>query len=96
MDDTESTPIVGTVGERVRLARSERGLTTREVAAALNVSAPLISRWERDLVYPRLDEALDLCRALDISIGWLIEGVGATPLSDVVGREPGGFRTGSR
>lgn len=80
----------------MRIARQNRGLSTREVATLSNVSFALVSRWERDLVYPRLDEALDVCKALDISVGWLIEGVGATPMSEAVGLDPGGFRTENR
>lgn len=92
---TEMNTRIGTVGERLRMARSERGLTSAEVAIAVNVSAPQVLRWERDRVYPRIDEALDLCRALNISIEWLLDGVGADSMASLI-EVPGGFRTESR
>ena len=86
---------VGTVGERIRMARAERGLTLRDVASTIHVSHALVRRWENDEVYPRLDEAEAVCAALDIPIAWLIEGLGARPVSQAIGL-PEGFKTENR
>jgi transcriptional regulator with XRE-family HTH domain len=77
------------------MARQRRGLSTRELGDLVNVSSPQVSRWERDLVDPRLDEAFDLCAALDMPITWLVEGIGATPMAAAIGF-PDGFRTENR
>lgn len=44
-----------TLGQRIRAAREEAGLTQEDVARAINVTAQTPSRWERDrnVPYPR-------------------------------------------
>lgn len=85
-------PLLGTVGERIRIAREERCLTHRSLGERIGVSYALISRWERDAVFPRIDEAQRLCAALDMPISWLLEGIGALPLRNATGLPPG-FRS---
>ena len=91
----ETTPTIGTVGERIRMARSEQRKTLRDLAESIHVSHSLIASWERGDVYPRLNEADALCQALGIDVSWLLDGLHATSISQAAGLSAG-FRTGNR
>lgn len=43
-----------TLGQRIRAAREEAGLTQEDVARAIGVTAQTPSRWERDTSVPRV------------------------------------------
>jgi transcriptional regulator with XRE-family HTH domain len=58
-----------TLGEAVRLRRSELGLSQAELAGHLATTQGNLSRWERDLTEPReLATYADLAEFLDISL----------------------------
>ena len=37
------------IGERIAALRRAKGLTQEQLAAALGISAPAVSKWERDV-----------------------------------------------
>ena len=40
------------IGKRIQDLRKQKGLTQEQVAAALNISAAAVSKWETDTTYP--------------------------------------------
>lgn len=55
-----------TTGEKIRLARINKGLTQAELAERMNVSFPNISKWERDVRKPKVETIVRLAKALDV------------------------------
>lgn len=53
-----------TLGERIRGAREEAGLTQSQVARAIGVLEPAVSRWENGHNVPRLRQRLALAELL--------------------------------
>lgn len=49
-----------TVGERLRKAREERGLTQLQVAERLGKTQPTVQAWESDKTLPRTEEVRDV------------------------------------
>ena len=52
---------------RLREAISNSGMTQKELAKAVNVSAGTISKYMRLDKYPSIDTFANLCQALDVS-----------------------------
>jgi len=63
------------VGERLRAARLERGLTIGEVAERANLTAGFISQLERDLTSASLSSLYRICAVLQIRVGHLVDDV---------------------
>lgn len=55
-----------TIGQRIRDARKNAGMTQTELAKKLNVPFQSISQWERDLRNPKFDTIQRLADALEI------------------------------
>lgn len=55
-----------TFGQRLRLARKEKQLTQKELAAKINAKHNSISNWENDQNMPDPDTIQNLCWALDV------------------------------
>ena len=64
--------------ERLRAARSSRGLTQVRLAELLGISPRVYNRWERGAATPKLDTIVRLAEILDVSLDEL---VGRRPLS---------------
>lgn len=68
------------VGARLRAARTTRGMGSRELSAAIDLSPAVVSRIETD---PELDPKLSTIRrlaaVLECSPGWLAFGEGKPP-----------------
>lgn len=61
-----------TVGERIRHARKERGMTQYELAALCDMPQHAISKYENNIWDPRLFNATSIAIALDVSLDWLV------------------------
>jgi transcriptional regulator with XRE-family HTH domain len=63
-----------TVRERIQAARRRRGMSQRDLGAALPdpVSHPVISYIERGQQRLTLDLVCDLARTLDVPVSWLL------------------------
>lgn len=62
-----------TVGERIRNARVQKGLTQKELAAKLDVTQQGIMQWENGTRHPKPDTLRRLAEALDVSYWKLAE-----------------------
>lgn len=60
------------VGERLRARREKLGLTQRDVANGLQVSAQAVSKWERGDNAPDVGLLVALSRLLGVSLDWLL------------------------
>ena len=63
------------LGQRLRRAREERGLSQKEVAQALGLVRPAISHMESGDRHVRALEATALCRLYRISVSDLLAGL---------------------
>lgn len=62
------------IGALIRRLRQERGLTQRELAAALSLSPKTVSKWERGQGYPDVSLLESLSGALQVNIPALLSG----------------------
>lgn len=60
------------IGDRLRAARTERGLSLRALAERLGVSPSLISQVERGLARPSVNTLYAMARELDVSLDELL------------------------
>jgi len=72
------------IGPRLRAQREQMGLSLREVARRIGVSASLISQIERDKVNPSVSTLYALVQELRLTMGDLFAGDGASPLDTAV------------
>lgn len=54
--------------ETIRVARTRKGLTQRELADRVGVSQEQIHRWETGRLTPRLEAATKIADALDVTL----------------------------
>ena len=52
------------IGKKIIELRKTRGMTQEQLAAALGVTAPAVSKWETDSSYPDITLLCPLARAL--------------------------------
>ena len=74
-------------GERLREARSLRGLTQARLAEMLGISPRVYNRWERGAAVPRLDTVVRVAEILDVSLDELV-GLKETDASEFHLRNP--------
>jgi len=63
-----------TPGERLRVARMERGLTQEALAERLGVSRSAIAQWETDRAGQIRGNLLRVAEVLDVSLEYLLHG----------------------
>ncbi|MDX1709725.1 MAG: helix-turn-helix domain-containing protein [Rhodovibrionaceae bacterium] len=68
-----------TLGERLKWAREQSGLSATQVANRLGVKSQSVSAWEGDQREPRANKLLMLAGILNVSVAWLLEGSGKGP-----------------
>lgn len=59
------------IGERIKRARQEAGITQSELAKRLNVTPQTVSQYERGLINPKYETALKFAEALNLQPSWL-------------------------
>ena len=64
------------IGERIKKARLQNGLSQVELAEAANVSQPTVANWETDSHAPRQPALLKLAEILNASPQWFLAGDG--------------------
>jgi transcriptional regulator with XRE-family HTH domain len=67
------------IGARLRAERQDKGMTVREIARRVGVSASLISQIERDKVNPSVSTLWSLVTVLGLTMGDLFSDVQAPP-----------------
>lgn len=60
------------IGEKVAELRRAKGMTQEQLAAALGVSAPAVSKWETDSSYPDIALLCPLAKALGTDVDFLL------------------------
>lgn len=69
---------MSTMGERIKTSREAKNLLQSQLAKLIDVkSAGVISNWEKDVSKPDANKIVRLCRALDISLSYLLDYHGA-------------------
>jgi transcriptional regulator with XRE-family HTH domain len=63
------------VGERIRLRRTELGLTQEQLAAALEVSYQQIQKYETGANRVSAGRILEIARKLGVDVGYFFEGL---------------------
>ncbi len=63
------------VGERIRLRRTEFGLTQEQLAAALSVSYQQIQKYETGANRVSAGRMLEIARKLGVDVGYFFEGL---------------------
>ena len=61
------------IGSKIAELRKAKGMTQEQLALALGISAPAVSKWETDNSYPDITLLCPLARALDTSVDTLLE-----------------------
>ena len=62
------------LGQRIRQRREQRMLRQSDIAGALQISAQAVSKWERGENAPDIALLAPLCRLLDVSVEWVLQG----------------------
>jgi HTH-type transcriptional regulator, cell division transcriptional repressor len=75
----EETPDMDTIGGRISRARDTAGLSVEEVAWRLGVKIATVNAWESDRTLPGSHRLNKLAGMLNVSISWLLHGVGTAP-----------------
>lgn len=95
-----ASPEYGEIGEVLRQARQERGLSLRALADRLGVSPSLISQVERGLARPSVNTLYSMARELEISLDALlfVDARAAGSTTDPIhgAPSPAGFDDGPR
>jgi transcriptional regulator with XRE-family HTH domain len=67
------------VGERIRLRRTERGLTQEQLAEALEVSYQQVQKYETGANRISAGRIWEIARKLAVEVGYFFEGLDAEP-----------------
>ena len=62
------------IGERLRAARGRARQTLIGVASECGVTPQAVHKWERDEAMPAGSKLITLCRLLDVSVEWMLDG----------------------
>ena len=75
---------MSTFGERIRIARENKGLLQSELAASVGVkSSAVISNWEQNINKPDAEKMIKLCQILGVSPAWLLDYYGAEDINAI-------------
>lgn len=73
------TPDMDTIGGRLSRARDATGMTPAELARRIGVKTSTLNAWESDRSEPRANKLTMLAGVLNVSLSWLLYGVGSAP-----------------
>ena len=71
-----------TMGGRLLRARDAASLSIPELAARLGVKQSTVQAWENDRSQPRANRLQMVAGMLNVSLSWLLHGVGTGPNED--------------
>ncbi len=69
-----------TIGDRIKAARKEAGMTQKELGAALGISFQAVAQWENNLRNPKVETVLKIAKVLNIDPQRLLLQYGYTEL----------------
>lgn len=75
-----------TLGEKLKEARKQAGLSQEQLAEKLGISRSAVAKWETDAGMPDIDNLKILSQLLDVSIDYLVDN--GEELDKVVIKEP--------
>ncbi len=75
-----------TLGEKIREARKQAGLTQGQLAEKISVSRPAVAKWETDKGLPDIENLRALAKLLNVSVDYLLDDQEEKSLSEI--REP--------
>lgn len=75
----EENPDFDTFGGRLSRARDASGLSVKDLAWRLGVKIATINAWETDRSQPGSHRLANLSGLLNVSLSWLLHGVGTGP-----------------
>jgi transcriptional regulator with XRE-family HTH domain len=78
-DDRDYSDDTSTFGDRLVLAREAIGLTRAQLASRIGVKVQTLRNWEEDRSEPRANKFQILAGMLNVSMGWLMSGMGEPP-----------------
>ncbi len=61
-----------TLGEKIKAARKNAGLTQEQMAEKLMISRPAITKWESDKGIPDIENLKAISKLLDVSLDYLL------------------------
>ncbi len=61
-----------TLGEKIKAARKNAGLTQEQMAEKLMISRPAITKWEMDKGIPDIENLKAIAKLLDVSLDYLL------------------------
>ena len=77
-----STPDADTLGGRLSRARDASGMSAAQFARRLGVKTATVQAWESDRSEPRANRLSMIAGLLNVSMPWLLHGVGEAPMDD--------------
>ena len=80
-------PDFDTLGGRLSRTRDSRGINLQTLARRVGVPKQAIIDWENDRAEPGVEHANRLAGILEVSLMWLLHGVGEAP-ADEIGPDP--------
>lgn len=81
--DGWDNPDAATFGDRIAGAREASGMTQSALARRLGVKLSTLRAWEEDRSDPRANKLQMLSGLLNVSLAWLLSGVGDGPENTV-------------
>ena len=75
-----------TLGEKLKIARKQAGLSQEQLSEKLGVSRSAVAKWETDNGIPDVDNLKTLSRLLNVSIDYMLDNGEA--IDELVMREP--------
>jgi len=68
-----------TLGEKIKAARVEAGLTQKALAEKMQIGNTRLSNWEKDVSRPNTEQLESLCWALNVQPNYFFETVSSDP-----------------
>ena len=84
---------LGLLAGRIRERRIIRHITQTEIAQRLGVTPQTVSKWERGLCAPDLDNLIDLAAMLSCSVDYLLSSESGHPRRSFIAVDGGGTKT---
>ncbi len=79
----DGMPDNDTLGGRLSRAREASGITTAQLARRLGIKTSTLQSWESDRSEPRANRLATIAGILNVSLSWLLYGVGDAPSDDI-------------
>jgi len=76
-------PDADTLGGRLSRTRESKGLSVPHVARRVGVKPKTVQEWESDRSEPSVEHLKLMVGVLDVSMVWLLHGVGEAPVDDI-------------